>query len=44
MTVSKSQLNGRLLLSASAGQMNVVIGHKAPVWLTVEIQPTVKDR
>lgn len=44
MTVSNSQLNGKLLLSASAGPMNVVIGHRAPVWLTAELQPTVVDR
>ena len=24
--------------------MNVVIGHRAPVWLTIELQPHVKDR
>ena len=44
MTVSNSQLNAKVLLSASAGPMNVVIGHRAPVWLTVELQPYVKDR
>lgn len=44
MTVSNSQLNGKLLLSASAGPMNVVIGHRAPVWLTVELRPTVVNR
>lgn len=43
MTVSNSQLNGKLLLSASAGAMNVVIGHRAPVWLTIECQPTIVD-
>ncbi len=44
MTVSNSQLNGKLLLSASAGPMNVVIGHRVPVWLTVELRPTVQNR
>jgi poly(3-hydroxybutyrate) depolymerase len=44
MTVSNSQLNGKLLLSATAGAMNVVIGHRAPVWLTIECRPTVIDR
>lgn len=44
MTVSNSQLNGKLLLSATAGAINVVIGHRAPVWLTVECRPTVVDR
>ena len=44
MTVSNSQMNGKLLLSASAGAMNVVIGHREPVWLTVELRPTVENR
>ncbi|MBS0203753.1 MAG: hypothetical protein JSS49_12685 [Planctomycetes bacterium] len=44
MTVSNSQMNGKLLLSASAGPMNVVIGHRAPVWLTVELKPQVQNR
>lgn len=44
MTISNSQLNGRLLLSATAGPMHVVIGHRAPVWLTVELRPYVENR
>lgn len=44
MTVSNSQLNGKLLLSATAGPMNVVIGHRAPVWLTLELRPYVQNR
>lgn len=44
MTVSNSQMNGKLLLSASAGPMNVVIGHRAPVWVTVELRPQVQNR
>jgi poly(3-hydroxybutyrate) depolymerase len=44
MTVSNSQLNGKLLLSATAGSMNVVIGHRAPVWLTIELRPYVENR
>lgn len=43
MTISNSQLNGRLLLQAEAGPINVVIGHREPVWLSVEFQPYVKD-
>ena len=44
MTVSNSQLSGKLLLSATAGPMHVVIGHREPVWLTVELQPRVENR
>lgn len=44
MTVANSQLSGKLLLSATAGPMNVVIGHRAPVWLTVELRPRVENR
>lgn len=44
MTVSNSQVNGKLLLSASAGPMHVVIGHRAPVWLTLELRPYVENR
>jgi poly(3-hydroxybutyrate) depolymerase len=44
MTVSNSQLNGKLLLSATAGPMHVVIGHREPVWLTIELQPVVENR
>jgi poly(3-hydroxybutyrate) depolymerase len=44
MTISNSQLNGRVLLSATAGPMNVVIGHRAPVWVTMELRPTVENR
>lgn len=44
MTVANSQLNGKLLLSASAGPMHVVIGHREPVWLTIELRPHVENR
>lgn len=44
MSVSNSKLNGKLLLSAKTGPMNIVIGQAAPVWLTVELRPTVQDR
>ena len=44
MTVSNSQLSGKVLLSASAGPMNIVIGHRAPVWVTLELQPYVENR
>ncbi len=44
MTVSNSQLSGKLLLSATAGPMHVVIGHREPVWLTVELRPHVENR
>lgn len=44
MTVSNSQVSGKLLLSATAGPMNIVIGHRAPAWLTVELRPTVQNR
>ena len=43
-TVSNTQINGRLLFSASVGPMNVVIGHRAPVWLSVVIRPRVENR
>jgi poly(3-hydroxybutyrate) depolymerase len=43
MTVQNSQVNGKLMLSASAGPMNVVIGHRAPVWLTMELRPHVQN-
>ena len=44
LTVANSQVNGQLLFSASAGPMNVVIGHRAPVWLSLAIRPRVENR
>ncbi|WP_437201535.1 hypothetical protein [Planctomicrobium sp. SH664] len=44
MTVSNSQINGRLLFSASAGPMHIVIGHRAPVWLNIVVRPRVENR
>lgn len=44
LTVSNSQFNGKLLVSGSAGPMHVVIGHRAPVWLSVAVRPRVENR
>ena len=30
--------------SAVAGQISVVIGHRSPVWLSVDVTPYIKDR
>ncbi len=30
--------------SAQAGPINIVIGHRAPVWLTLELSPYIADR
>ena len=44
LTVSNSQFNGKLLVSGSASPMHVVIGHRAPVWLSVAVRPRVENR
>ena len=44
MTISKTQMEGKMLLKASAGPMHVVIGHRAPVWLSASIRPRVENR
>ena len=44
MTVSRTQMNTKVLVSASAGPMHVVIGHREPVWLTAVIRPRVENR
>jgi poly(3-hydroxybutyrate) depolymerase len=44
MTIANSQINGKLLISASAGPMYIVIGHRAPVWLNIAVRPRVENR
>ena len=44
MTIANSQINGKLLISASAGPMHIVIGHRAPVWLNVSVRPRIENR
>ncbi len=44
MTIANSQINGKLLISASAGPMHIVIGHRAPVWLSVLVRPRIENR
>ena len=44
MRVNNSHVSSKVLLSATAGPMDIVIGHRAPVWLTVELQPFVQNR
>jgi len=44
MTLSNLQVNGRLIISAKAGPMQIVIGHRAPVWLSLAIRPRIEDR
>ncbi|MBC8113226.1 MAG: hypothetical protein H7062_02520, partial [Candidatus Saccharimonas sp.] len=44
MTIANSQINGRMLISASAGPMHIVIGHRAPVWLNVSVRPRIENR
>ena len=44
MTIRNSQINGGRLISASAGPMHIVIGHRAPVWLNVAIRPRIENR
>jgi predicted esterase len=43
MTIQQTRLQGRLL-NATAGPMQVVIGHRSPVWLTADIRPRVENR
>lgn len=43
MTITGTQLQSRLL-RANAGPMAIYIGHREPVWLTVDIAPQVVDR
>lgn len=43
MTLCCSRIDG-LLLSAEAGSMQVVIGHRQPVWLIAEVRPMVDQR
>ena len=44
MMIANSQINGRMLISASAGPMHIVIGHRAPVWLSVSVRPRIENR
>ena len=44
MTIANSQINGRVLISATAGPMHIVIGHRAPVWLSVTVRPRIENR
>ncbi len=44
MTIANSQINGRVLISASAGPMHIVIGHRAPVWLNIAVRPRIENR
>jgi poly(3-hydroxybutyrate) depolymerase len=43
MTIGSTHLRGRIL-SADAGPIHVLIGHRAPVWLTIDVAPQVIDR
>lgn len=43
MAVSGTQIDS-LLVRAEAGPMRIVVGHRAPVWLTVRLAPQVEDR
>ncbi len=44
MTIGNSQINGKVFISATAGPMHIVIGHRAPVWLNVSVRPRVENR
>jgi poly(3-hydroxybutyrate) depolymerase len=44
MTIANSQINGKMLISATAGPMHIVIGHRAPVWLNVTVHPRIENR
>ena len=43
MTITSTRLKGALL-SARSGPMTIYIGHRAPVWLTIDVLPQVVDR
>jgi predicted esterase len=43
MTITGTQLQSRLI-NASAGPMAIYIGHREPVWLTIDLRPQVVDR
>ncbi|MAG94965.1 MAG: hypothetical protein CMJ48_14660 [Planctomycetaceae bacterium] len=43
MRIGGASLSGRSH-SASAGPMSVVIGHRRPVWLSIDVTPYVQDR
>ena len=44
MTIANSQINGKVFISATAGPMHIVIGHRAPVWLNISVRPRVENR
>jgi predicted esterase len=43
MTITGTQLQSRLI-SATAGPMAIYIGHREPVWLSIDVLPQVIDR
>jgi len=43
MEVGSTQINGRMV-SATAGPMQIVIGHQAPAWLRMRVRPYVEGR
>ncbi|MCA8998325.1 MAG: hypothetical protein KDA80_15100, partial [Planctomycetaceae bacterium] len=43
MTIQQTRINGGLM-NVSAGVMRIVIGHRAPVWLSLRVKPEVENR
>jgi predicted esterase len=43
LTIGGTSISGERH-SAQAGPINIVIGNRYPVWLNVELEPTIKDR
>ncbi|MCH8829610.1 MAG: dienelactone hydrolase family protein [Planctomycetes bacterium] len=43
LSIARTYVTGRSR-SAVAGRMNVVIGHRRPVWLTIDVKPYVSNR
>lgn len=41
--VAQTSVTG-LLTSATAGPMDIVVGQREPLWITVQVRPTVEDR